>query len=72
MSSGKATEDTAEKKKALKPNADSGKAVADPRWFGQFRADVLIEPAKAAQPPTPVRKAKKHSQGIDSEPGPPS
>ncbi len=36
--SGKATLDIVEKKNALRPNAESGKAVADPRWLGQFRA----------------------------------
>ncbi len=33
---------------------------------------VLMEPAKAAQPPTPVKKANKQSHGIDMDPGPPS
>ena len=38
--SGKANIDMVEKKKALSPNADRGKAVAVPRWFGQFRTAV--------------------------------
>jgi len=36
--SGKARDDIAAKKKALRPNAARGKAVAVPRWFGQFKA----------------------------------
>ena len=35
---GKANIDIKEKKKALKPKADKGNAVAVPRWFGQFIA----------------------------------
>lgn len=31
---------------------------------------VLTAPAKEAQPPTPVRKAKRHSHGIGYEPEP--
>ena len=38
VSSGNASEDKVEKKKALSPNAERGKAVAVPRWFGQFNA----------------------------------
>lgn len=33
---------------------------------------VLMAPANEAQPPIPVKKAKKQSHGIDIEPGPPS
>lgn len=36
--SGNAIDDIAAKKKALRPNAARGKAVAVPRWFGQFSA----------------------------------
>ena len=36
--SGKANDDIDAKKKALRPNADRGKAVAVPRLSGQFRA----------------------------------
>ena len=32
---------------------------------------VLIEAANAAQPPAPVKREKKHNQGIAIEPGPP-
>ena len=32
--SGNATDEIDEKKKALRPNAAKGKAVAVPRWFG--------------------------------------
>ena len=35
---GNAALDTVEKRKALRPNADNGNAVAVPRWFGQFMA----------------------------------
>lgn len=38
--SGNATEEIVEKKKALRPNADRGNAVAVPRWFGQLRAAI--------------------------------
>lgn len=38
--SGKARDDNAAKKRALKPNADRGNAVAVPRDCGQFRAAV--------------------------------
>ena len=41
--SGKARDEMAEKKAALKPNAARGKAVAVPRWFGQFSAAILNE-----------------------------
>lgn len=80
--------ETVVKKKAPSPNADKGKAVALPRWFGQFNAaevvsmdtckqvpetlQVLIEPEKAAAPPMPVRKVAKHNHGRAIEPGPPS
>ena len=37
-SSGKANDDIDAKKKALRPNADRGKAVAVPRLSGQFSA----------------------------------
>lgn len=36
--SGNAIDDMAEKKNALRPKAESGNAVAVPRWFGQFSA----------------------------------
>lgn len=36
--SGKAKDEMVTKKKALRPKADKGKAVAVPRWLGQFRA----------------------------------
>lgn len=38
VSSSKANEDTVAKKKALSPKAARGKAVALPRWLGQFKA----------------------------------
>ncbi len=41
-------------------------------WTVHGVSHVLMEPAKAAQPPIPVKKAKKQSHGIDIEPGPPS
>lgn len=50
--SGKANEEMAEKKKALRPNAERGKAVAVPRWSGQFNAafgDLVIEPGVGAR-----------------------
>ena len=37
---GNASDDNAEKKKALRPNAASGKAVAVPRWLGKFNAAI--------------------------------
>jgi len=36
--SGNATLDNTVKKKALRPNADSARPVAVPRWCGQFSA----------------------------------
>lgn len=35
---GKSHEERHEKKKALRPKAAKGKAVAVPRWLGKFRA----------------------------------
>lgn len=82
---GNATVDMDEKKKALKPNAARGKAVAVPRWLGQLRAavgsqrspnsrekvsQVLMEPANAAQPPAPVKNDAKHSHGMATDPAP--
>ena len=64
-SPGKSSPPMREKKKALRPNAASGNAVAVPRWCGQFRADVLTEAAKAMQPPRPERYEKKHSMGTE-------
>jgi hypothetical protein len=60
------------KKKALSPNAASGKAVAVPRWFGQLRAAVLIAAVNAAQLPHPVRNEKKQSSHTPIVPGPAS
>ena len=57
-----------EKKKALSPNAAKGNAVAVPRWCGQFKAEVLIAAAKAAHPPSPVKKEKRQSNGSGPEP----
>jgi hypothetical protein len=37
---GNASDDSVEKKKALRPNAASGKAVAVPRWWGKFNAAI--------------------------------
>jgi hypothetical protein len=56
-----------EKKKALRPKAASGNAVAVPRWCGQFRADVLTDAAKAMQPPRPERYEKKHISATEPE-----
>jgi hypothetical protein len=57
-----------EKKNALSPKAARGNPVAVPRWWGQFNAEVLIEAANAPQPPSPVMKEKRHSNGIDPDP----
>jgi hypothetical protein len=57
-----------EKKNALSPKAAKGKAVAVPRWWGQFSADVLTAAAKAMQPPSPVRNEKTHSIPTDPTP----
>ena len=54
-----------EKKKALRPKAASGNAVAVPRWCGQFKADVLMAAMKAMHPPRPLRNEKKHIHGTD-------
>jgi hypothetical protein len=40
---GNAIPDMEVKKKALNPKAARGKAVAEPRCFGQFKAAVLME-----------------------------
>lgn len=66
-SPGKRRDPTREKKKALRPKAARGKAVAVPRRWGQFNADVLIEAANAMQPPMPVRYEKKHNSGTEPE-----
>lgn len=80
-----ATLDKSEKKNALNPKAANGKAVAVPRCRGQFTAadtvskdmperldilPILMDPMKAAAPPAPVRKEKKHNAGIGTEPAP--
>jgi hypothetical protein len=52
---GKRREPREEKKKALRPKAARGNAVAVPRWLGQFRADILTTAEQAMQPPKPVR-----------------
>lgn len=54
-----------EKKKALRPKAASGNAVAVPRWCGQFSADVLTAAANAMHPPSPVRYEKRHNSGTE-------
>ena len=64
-SPGKSSPPMSEKKNALRPNAARGKAVAVPRWCGQFKADVLTEAAKAMHPPSPERYEKKHSKGTE-------
>jgi hypothetical protein len=56
-----------EKKKALRPNAARGNAVAVPRWCGQFKADVFTAPANAIHPPNPVRKEKKHINATEAD-----
>lgn len=60
VSSGKAIPETKVKRNALNPKPLKGKAVAVPRWRGQFVAHVLIEALNALQLPTPVKKPKKH------------
>jgi hypothetical protein len=65
VSSGKAMPPTNVNRKALKPNPLNGKAVAVPRWRGQFVAHVLIEALKALQLPTPVKKQQKQSKAIE-------
>jgi hypothetical protein len=66
-SPGKKTEPRREKKKALRPNAASGKAVAVPRCWGQLRADVLTAAAKAMQPPRPDMYENRHRRGTEPE-----
>jgi hypothetical protein len=72
---GNSHEDSHEKKKALRPNAASGRAVAVPRWPGQLSAapsrqhpavrwpgessPISSAPLDAQQPPTPVNVAQK-------------
>ena len=63
---------TVEKKKALRPNAANGKAVAVPRWSGKLRAAALIEPLKAEQLPAPVKKENRHKEPMLYPPGPAS
>ena len=69
--------DKAEKKKALRPKAASGKDVAVPRWLGKFTAAVSISscrqkhkdhvipvfmaPKNATHPPAPVDAAEMQS-----------
>ena len=57
-----------EKKKAERPNAARGNAVAVPLFCGQFNALVLTAAAKDVQPPTPDMKEKAHNRGIEPEP----
>lgn len=71
MSCGKARA-SVEKKKALRPNAASGNAVAVPRWSGKLSAAALIEPLNAEQLPAPVKKENKHSDPMLYPPGPAS
>lgn len=67
-SPGAITVETEEKKKAERPNAAKGNAVAVPRWCGQFKADAFIAAAKAEQPPTPVKNEYRQSNGTDPDP----
>ena len=70
VSPGKAKFESVVKNKALRPNAERGKAVAVPRWCGQFNAAVLRAAEEAEQLPTPVKKFKKHMRSTLMEPGP--
>ena len=54
---------TVAKKKALRPNAASGKAVAVPLDSGKLRAAALMEAVNAEQLPAPVKKEKRQSKG---------
>jgi hypothetical protein len=65
---GKAIPDIPVKKNALRPKAARGKAVAEPRCLGQFRAAVLMEAWKAKQLPAPVKNEKKNIIGTLPEP----
>ena len=56
-----------EKKKALRPKAARGNAVAVPRWCGQFSADVLTAAAKAIHPPAPTKNEHRHIRNTDPD-----
>jgi hypothetical protein len=65
------TADIVDQKKALRPNAARGNAVAVPRCSGKFVAAVLIEAPKAEQLPKPVRKENNDMKKTPIEPWPP-
>lgn len=68
VSPSKKTAPSVEKKKALRPKAAMGNAVAVPRWCGQFSADVLMEAWKVMQLPRPVSDEKKQNKGTEPKP----
>jgi hypothetical protein len=63
--------DVVDQKKALRPNAAKGNAVAVPRCSGKFVAAVLIEAPKAEQLPKPVRKLNTDRKKTAIDPWPP-
>ena len=71
MSCGRARA-TVEKKKALRPNAARGKAVAVPRWSGKLSAAALMDPLNAEQLPAPVKVENRHNDAMLYPPGPAS
>lgn len=68
VSPGNRNPPTSEKKKALRPKAAKGKAVAVPLWCGQFRADVLTAAANAVHAPRPDRNEKRQIKGTEPDP----
>ena len=47
------------KTNALRPNADSGNAVAVPRCSGQLKVAVFMAAVNAVQLPAPVKKVQR-------------
>lgn len=70
VSSLKMIADMVDQKKALRPKAARGNAVAVPRCVGKFDAAVLMEAEKAEELPKPVRNAKNDKRPTPKEPGP--
>lgn len=70
VSPGKAIREMVVKKKALRPKAESGNAVAVPRWCGQLRAAVFKPAPDADELPTPVKKDRNDIVVTLMYPGP--
>ena len=70
VSSWKARPPSSENRKALRPNAAMGNAVAVPRCVGQLMVAVLMVPKNADAEPMPVMPQERHRSTKWAEPRP--